>query len=93
LGGQAGRGGRRRTAVWRLSKASCQGQFWGRWSFRRRAVRARRAGMLIRCARIVVVVARVWNGEASAPVARVRLCAIAHKVAQAALAWNDADGR
>lgn len=42
---------------------------------------------------MVAVVARAWNAEARAPVARVRLCPIAHSTAQAALAWKDPEGR
>ena len=46
---------------------------------------------MTRWARMVAVVALAWKGEARTPAARVRLCAIAHRTAQAALAWNDAE--
>ena len=57
---------------------------------RRRALRARRVGMLIRWVRIVALVALAWKASARTPAVRVRLCPIAQRVAQAALAWNDA---
>src|SRR6266511_934354 len=87
----AGAGGGRWMAACSCWKASAQGQRSGRCSVSRRARRASRAGMLIRCARMVAVVALVWKGEASAPVARVRLWAMAQAVAQAALAANAAE--
>jgi len=40
---------------------------------------------------MVAVVALVWKGEASAPVARVRLWAMAQQVVQAALAAKEAE--
>jgi hypothetical protein len=42
---------------------------------------------------MVAVVARAWKLPARQPAARVRLCAIAHSTAQAALAQNDPEGR
>jgi hypothetical protein len=42
--------------------------------------------MLISWVRMVPVRARAWKVEASAPAARVRLCAIAAQTSQAALA-------
>src|SRR3954469_20550821 len=86
-GGQAvARGGRwsRWTAVWRSSQAACQGQVWGRCSVTRRALRAIRAGTLMRWARIVAVVARAWKAPARVPAARVRLWEIAHSTVHAA---------
>ncbi len=47
--------------------------------------------MLIRWARMVGVVARAWKPEARAPVARVRLWAMAQQVVQAALAAKEAE--
>jgi hypothetical protein len=41
--------------------------------------------MLISCRRIVAVVARAWNSEASAPAARVRLNAIAARTQPSAV--------
>lgn len=49
--------------------------------------------MLTSCRRMVAVVARAWNGEASAPAARVRLNAIAASTSQAPLALNRPEGR
>ena len=50
--------------MWRSSQAACQGQVWGRCSVTRRALRAIRAGTLMRWARIVAVVARAWKAPA-----------------------------
>ena len=80
-------------AACRLAQAGSQGHCAGRCRVSRRAVRAMRAGTLIRWARMVAVVARAWNVPVRAPVARVRLCAIAHSTAYAAFAGNDPDGR
>ena len=57
----------------------------------RRAERVIRAATLISCARNVLVVALPWNRPARAPMARVRLNAIAASANQAELAMNDAE--
>jgi hypothetical protein len=80
-------------AVCRLVQAARQGQRCGMCRVRRLALRASRAGTLIRCARMVAVVARAWKVPARVPTARVRLCAIAQRTAQAALALKTPDGR
>src|SRR3954447_13812963 len=73
-------------------QAVSQGQSRGRCMRSRRAVRASRAGMAIRWARIVAVVALAWNAEARAPAARVRLNAIIARTVQAELAANRPEG-
>ena len=68
LGGQvvAGVGGPH-AAVNSASRAACQGQSLGRCTASRRAERASLAGMVIRCRRMVAVVALAWNTDAVAP--------------------------
>lgn len=83
-------GGRRRVGP---VQAGCHGQRSGRCSVTRRAERATLAGTLIRCARMVGVVARVWKAPARVPTARVRLCAIAQSTVKAALALKASEGR
>ena len=48
---------------------------------------------MISCLRIVAVVARAWNREASVPAARVRLNAMVASTSQAPLALNRPEGR
>jgi hypothetical protein len=71
---------------WRTSSAGCQGQSRVRCRTCRCAERASRAGVLINWVRMVPVRARAWKLEASAPAARVRLCAMAAQISQAPLA-------
>jgi hypothetical protein len=92
-GVQADRGVGRWTALCRAVQAGSQGQVCGMCRLTRRAERAILAGTLIRCARIVEVVARAWKVPARTPTARVRLCVIAHRTVQAALAVKTPDGR
>lgn len=47
---------------------------------------------MIRWSRIVAVVALAWNADAWAPAARVRLCARAASMSQAAFAWKCPEG-
>ena len=60
----------------------------GRCSVSRRAELAIRAGRLINWSRMVAGRAVAWNAEARQLAPRVRLCAIAARVSQAALAAN-----
>ena len=64
----------------------------GRWMTSCLLDLARRPGTAISCLRIVAVVALAWKTDAMAPVARVRLNAIAANTSQAELAEEDPDG-
>ncbi len=93
--GQAARaGGARWVASKTPSKASCQGQCWGRcrisWS---RPRCASRAGTLISSRRTVAPRAFAWRREARVAVARRRLCSIPAQVNQAAFAAKSPDGQ
>lgn len=75
------------------SSAGSHGQCCGRCRTRHFAERAIRAGVLISWVRMVAMRARACKREASAPVARVRLCVIAAQASQAALALKYPEGR
>src|SRR6266487_2414618 len=67
----------------RACQAGSRGQAAGRWMTRRRAERAIRAGTWMSWSRMVAVSALACKGDAAAPAARVRLCAMAARVSQA----------
>src|SRR4051812_34229501 len=69
-------------------QAVCQGHRSGRCRRSLRAEWASRAGTAISWVRMVAVVAFAWKTEARAPVARVRLNAIAASTSQAEFAAN-----
>jgi heterodisulfide reductase subunit C len=85
--GQAARAGGPQPARNRASQSSWRCQSCGRCRVRwPRPCRAIRAATSIRSARMVAPRALPWKAEARHPAARVRLCAIAARVSQVALA-------